>query len=541
MTIIIYANNIKMENKMKKRYISLLTFLAVIPSAMMANSVQNSIDLSIKKLIIEVTKRNPNMIFDRMQSDIIDNQIKYEGSIFTPQFYANLTHQESDTPNNTEATLSRGYLQTYSEVTDNAQVGVSGVLSTGAKYNTAIKMNSRESSLIEKYKEYDTEYDNSFELSFTQPILKDFGSTATLSRYHLAKADKTIFDKQYKKRLMDMMGSVIQTYWKFYATKQLQISYKKSIEINKKTIELLIQKELSGDIAYSEVLEAKSATMMREAELKRVESELTKIKNDVLTLLNVSVQSHQDIVFNLIDEIDLNSDHIELSLEEYYTQAVQNWPELSIAKEKLKKEELQLEITKNQIKPQLDFVAIASSATLDDESNYRYYENDFITWSVGLQFSIPIFDDQSTSVLNMTKIKKRQIELEIQTLDNSLYNAISTKLNTLKNSKKQVVFYQDGLDIKKKLYGYTKKSFDAGAVSIKDVLMQESDIIEYQRKLFSTILDYKLAQVSLDKAVGSLFDNYLSAQEIKNLQDIELTQTLSNDSFGQVVTQGLLD
>lgn len=492
----------------------------------------NIIELSIDKLIKEVVKRNPNMIFDRMQSQIIQNQLIYEDSIFTPQFYANFTHQKSDTPNNTEATISKGYLSTYSEKTNNIQMGMQGLLSSGAKWNTSLKSNDRQSSLIEKYKNYDTEYDNAVELSITQPILKGFGEDSTRSRYNLARADQSIFDKQYEKKLVDMMGSVIQTYWKFYGAKQLQKSYEQSISINKQTIKLLEQKVKSGDIAYSEVLEARSAMMIREADLQKMRSEVSKIKNDIFTLLNVSVELNEDIIFDLIDDYNSNSE--QLTVDEYYKEAIYTWPEFAIAKERLKKEEIQLKATTNEIKPQLDFVATASTTTLDDERSYKFTDTEFLTWSVGLQFSIPIFDDQSKSVMNMAKLKKKQVELEIKTLDKGLYNAISTKLDSLLKSEKQVSLYQDGLNLKQELYEYMQKSFLMGEKSIKDVLTQEEDILEYKRKLFGTIIDWKLSQASLDKAVGTLFDNYLTKQDLDSIKDREYTDKLSNDSFGEL-------
>ena len=505
------------------------------------NKVVNSnvIDLSIKDLIKEVVKRNPNILFDKIQGDILDSQIAYEDAMFTPQFYVNLTHQDSNTPNNTETTLSRGYLSTYSEKTNNIEVGMTGVLPSGAKWNTSLKSNDKQSNVIDKYKEYDTEFDDSVEISVSQPLLKGYGSEITKSKYHLAKADKEIYLKQYKKRLMDVMGSVIQTYWKYYGAIQLQHSWKESLKINKQTIYILKQRAQSGDVAYSEVLEAQSASMVREAELKNMNIEVNKIKNEILTLLNVSSNDNKDIQFNLVDlpdtKIDTNKILKENSnVEEYYVKALQNWPELAIAKEKLKKEQLQIDFTKDLARPQLDLISTASSTTLSDKRENSFYDDDFISFSVGLQFSMPLFNTQSNNAIQMAKLKKKQVELEIQTLDKGLYNAISTKLSSLKDAKDQVMFYENGLKIKQELYDYVQKGFNLGEKSIRDTLIQEEDIINYQRKLFNAIIDWKLSEASLDKAAGTLFDKYLSYLEIDKIEDIEINGILEKDTFGKI-------
>ena len=498
---------------------------------------QNIINLSIENLIKEVVKRNPSIIFDKIQGNILDEQITYEDGIFTPQFYANLTHQDSNTPNNTETTLSKGYLSTYTETTNNIQIGMSGLLPSGAKWNTSLKSNDRQSNVIDKYKEYDTEYDDSIEISFSQPILKGYGSDITKSKYHLVKADKEIYLKQYRKRLMDVMGSVIQTYWKFYAAKQLQISWEKSLEINQTTIKLLEQRVESGDVAYSEVLEAKSASMVREAELKSMRIEVIKIRNEILTLLNVSSNDNKEITFNLIDIPNTNASNTpvkNIAIDDYYKMALKNWPELAIAKEKLKKEKLQIELTKDLARPQLDLVSSASSTTLDDKRQNQFYDADFISWSVGLQFSMPVMSGQSQSAIGIAKLKKKQVELEINTLDKGLYNALSTKLESLNSSKEQVQSYENGLKLKEELYEYVQKGFKLGEKSIRDILVQEEDIINYKRRLFNSIINWKLSEASLDKASGVLFNKYLSYEDIERLNDMKIDKILNKETFGRI-------
>ncbi len=491
----------------------------------------NVIELSIKKLIKEMIKRNSNVLFERLQGHILDEQVKYEKDILDPSFYVNLTRQRTNTPNNTEDTISRGYLSTYSEMSNTMQMGFNGLLATGAQWDIGIKSNDRKSSLIDRYKDYDTEYDNSLELSFSQPLLKGFGSDITLSKYHLAKADKSIYINEYKKKLMDIMGSAIHIYWKLYAANELKRSWEKSLDINRKAISILEQKAKSGDIPYSEVLEAKNGIMTREAEYNKMSVKSIEIKNEILTMLNVSVQANRDIDFKLLETPFLTKNQ-NFSLEEYYENALNNWPEFAIVKEKLKKETFQVKVAKNQSKPKLDLVGSASTATLSDEREMRLYEDEFLSWSVGLQFNIPISNDRAKSMTHMAKLKKQQVELELNTLEKGLLNAISTKLEVLVNSKKQVEYFQNGLAIKNQLLDYERKGFSLGEKNIRDILIQEEDIITYQRKLFNTIIDWKLAQASLDKAVGILFSKYFSFEDIERIKNIKMKDKLTNTDFG---------
>ena len=494
-------------------------------------NTNNQIDLTIKKLIKEIIKRNPNILFEKLQSDVAKQQVEYEDNLFVPHFYINYTHSSNNSPNSVETQSSRGYLNSYEETVNNGELGFTGLLPTGARWNASIKSNDKESNLISHYdKGYDTEYDESLEISLTQPLLRGFGEDTTNIKYDLAKAEFLIQKKQYQKRVMDVMGSAIQAYWKYYSNSKIYEYVKESLIVASKLVNILEQRAANDDLAYSEVLEAKSALLVREAEVKQIQSEVIKSKNEILTMLNVSMKDNEGIQFNPLEKPDFKNDEY-LSMKKYYQLAIENWPELAIVREKQKKENLQINNAKNNAKPKFDLVLTGSSQSLNDKRKNEFYDEEYLSWSVGFQYSMPLINDQALSAIRVAKLKKQQIDLEYRTLNTGLYNALSTKYETLLNSKEQVNSYAVGLKMKEELYKYGKKSFNIGDKSIRYVLSQEKDIIEYQRKLFGSILEWKLAELSLNKAVGSILNKYKIS--IHDNQNLVLDKKLTDKTFGK--------
>jgi len=528
----VIVKDINVSNNFLVKLDENLTFTDIKNEEIDLLDVNTKIDLTIGKFINEVIKRNPSLIYSRLQKNILMYQVKLEGAIFIPKFYVNLSHSDSMRPNNTEQTISRGYISTFHDISNEYKVGFNGLLPYGSKWDISWKTNIVENTLINEYKDYDKEYNNGIEVNFSQPLLKGFGSTITKAKYYLAKSDKEIFDKEYEKKLVEMMGSTIRTYWKFYSTKEIHKSYENIISLNEKTLKLLNVKFLGGESTYSEILEMKSAIMTRKAELKKIDSDLKKIKNDVLSLLNVTQKMNQDVRFNLIDD-PYSKLYNELSVEEYFQLALEKWPEYLISKKKLKKEEFQLEIVKNQSLPQLDLVLGASTTTLHDESTRDFYDKEFLSWNALVQFSIPIWNTQSSSAIEMAKEKNQQAKLEVSSLSTGLYNAIETKYNAMLNARDELKLYKDGLSIKNELLKYMNKSFKYGDKTLKDVLEQERDILIYKRRLYNSVVDLKLAELSLEKAVGSLLETYIDKYTIIKI-DEESLEKLSDNSFGKL-------
>lgn len=518
---------------MKKTII--ICYLGIL-SSIWASSEPKTIDVDIKSMIVEVVKRNSNIVFDRMQNDILDSQVKLEESAFEPAYYATVSHQRTDVPNSIDEKSSRNALNVYEENANSVEFGVKGVLAPyGSQWSIGVTSASKESNLIKSYNYgYSTEIKNGLNISFVQPLLKGFGEYGAMGKVNLAKSEKSIYDKTSEKNIMDMMGSVIQTYWKYYSAIELKKSYSNSISLNEKVISLLEKKFEVGEIPYTEVLEAKSATLIRRAQLQKIDSEIKKYKNDFLTLLNQSSYENSEIEFNLLEKPNLEEEDSVLNLNAYFEKALDKWPEFEIAKKKLEKELLQVKITENYVKPQLDIVTSVSTSTLDDDINTTVYEDGHISWSIMLQYSRPLYDTQSSNALRIARTKANQVKLEIETLKNGLYNAIDVKLKSYYNSKREVDFYKESLRLKKKLLDFSRKAFDYGEKSIKEVIIQEDDMVDYQNKFFNALIDYKLSKASLDKAIGELFEKYLTREEIKKIKNINYEKKITRETFGVI-------
>lgn len=493
--------------------ILLCVYLSLASASLLyADSTDNNttINLSLKDLIKKVLQRNNEVLKQYNQIQISQEQIRYESGIYDPILNANYLKTSTHIPNSTENWLVR-YQEEYRDKINSFDIGVGGVIQSGANWNLKFTNNGKRSSLIElKTPTNDTEYDSSVKLQLEQPLLKGFGQNIVEAKLNLAKIEKETSQNTYEQKTMELQGLVIQLYWRWYGADKIYQSWEKSIEMAEKSLVELKSRAEFGKIAQTELLEAISSINLRKSEYENAKSKVFEVKNQILTLLNLNSSDYKNIVFKIVD--NPNDDKVELlDLETYSRMALENLPEYKALKKSLEKELLQVQYAQNQKLPQLNLVSSAETHSLEEKSRVSIDESfgkDFVSWSLGLKLNIPLFNNQADSSLNIAKLRLKQIYNDKESMEKNIINSLSTKIDTVESSVKQYALYQEGLNLKKQLLDIEYEKLYSGKTSARVLFDKEEDYMNYQRKFLSSIINQKTSEALLLMSTGSLFTKY---------------------------------
>jgi outer membrane protein len=482
--------------------------------ALSRSSPQGSEDInvsaSLQRMAREVVRRNASVFNDYLQAQMSREQITAEKGIFEPVFETSYNKQKVHVPNSTEDILIRQQLE-YTEKSDAVNIGLSGLIPTGAQWSIQFLDNEKSSSLIEQYRTYMTEYNNTLKLSLEQPLLRGFGFDATMAKVNLAKVQGEIDENKFEQKLMELVGVTIQLYWKLYGAQQIAQSWETSLKIAEDSLTDIEMRAAGGKIAGTEVLEAQSSVNARRSELLGARSKAVEAQNQLMTLLNVSASENKGI--RLIPKDNPFGDYAEiLSTDEYVRLALERWPEYKIAKKAVEKERIQVKAARDQLLPKLNLVGSVSTAGLNSDrsgSMKDVGDDKFLSWSVGVKLNIPIFGNmQSKSGLSIAKMRARQAENELEAFVKSLNNSIHSKVEALQSFKGQLLEYEKGLKVMDRLLEAERIKFKSGRTNLKGLFAKEEDYINYQRKVLSAVVNYRIAEASLEIAMGNILAKY---------------------------------
>ncbi|RZB34843.1 MAG: hypothetical protein SRB1_00611 [Desulfobacteraceae bacterium Eth-SRB1] len=493
-------------------YKNAVAFQAETEKIDLLNHKEQVVHLNLQNLVQEVVKRNASAINDYIETQMSKERVKAEEGIFEPVFQSSFNKTRTHLPNTAEDLSTRGWEKEYYEDVNMFDLGLGGRVSSGATWDLKFIDRQRSSSTIERLRNYEYEYDNSIKLSLEQPLLKGFGKDITCAKIDLAKIESKIDKKKFDQKAMELVAVTAQLYWKLYGAQKISGSWEKSLAIAENSIKDIEARAMGGKIAYTELMEAQSAVSILRSESYNAKSKAIEVQNQLFTLLNVSASEYKNIRLIAIDDPFGNYEHI-VDCDEYVRMALEKWPEYEIAEKKVEKEKIQVKYARNQVLPQLDIVGSVGLNSLDqeyEESLRDVADDEFFSWSAGIKFSIPVFDNaQAKSSLSIARMRVRQAEVELDALKKSLGNSVYSKIDAVISLQEQLKEYERGLKIRQQLLEIEHTKFQSGRISLKDLLNQEEDYVTYQRKVLSCVVNFKLTQAMLQVAIGSILEKYL--------------------------------
>lgn len=479
------------------------------PGEAQAEQGDGIIQVRLEKLIQEVARRNAGVIGDYLQAKMSQERIRAEEGIFEPLFQTSVNKSRVHVPNSTEDVLTRQQTE-YNEDVYSWDMGIGGMASTGANWELKFTDRQRNSSTIAKFRNYNYEYDSLLKLSLGQPLLKGFGSEVTRAKINMAKVQSDIDENKYEQKMMELVAMTIQLYWKLYGVQQIHRTWERSLFIAENAVKDMERRSVGGKIPQTELMEAQSTITTRRAELHSASARVVEVRNQLMTLMNVSASDVGKMNFTAVDDPFGIQDVI--GNEDPVQRALARWPEYKIARKAVEKEKIQVLYAENQLMPQLDLVGSVSYNSLDQEHRQALRDvlkDEFVSWSAGLKFSVPLLDrTQAKSSLTVARIRAKQADVELLSLEKSLANSIHTKIASLQSLREQLREYEKGLKIREQLLEIEQVRLRHGHISLKNLLDQEEEHVNYQRKVLSAVVNYKLAEATFEIALGTILDKY---------------------------------
>ncbi|CAA6801315.1 MAG: Unknown protein [uncultured Sulfurovum sp.] len=468
------------------------------------------VELSLNGLVNEVVKRNFELYSEKSKVEISEHKIGIEEGIFEPKFQASAGISRTNVPNSADQRVSRGFQDSYSDRTRSFDTSISGLIDTGGEWKVGFTDQKKRSNLISETQDYDTEYSDGFNLSFKQPLLKGMGKDVTHAKINMAKIGNNINKTEYKNKLMGLVATTIRLYWRLYGTEKLYESWTKTLTISEQQLENIQLLAQYGKIPETEVLEARSSIIEKRTELMSLKTRIDEIKNQLLSLLNVSNSAFTSTLFLVKDIPNIGQASETFSIDESYQKAIKNLPELQLAELRVASKRLEQKYNENQLLPELSLDSGLSTLGLSNiQNNARFCSagrcNDQVSWNVGLNFEMPIYGNtQAKENLAISKINLKNSELAIESFEKEIYNVITTKIEQLKIEKYKLEQYREEVRMKAELLDIERQKMRLGKSRMRNILEYEDKLMSTERKWLSSIVNWKVSEALLLKATGDL-------------------------------------
>ena len=490
-----------------------------------------SIVLSLKDAIIRALSNNVSIAVESFNSKvkketIIDSLSEFDATLGLELSTARKTQQLASafsSPNRME------------NDNDNWDLSLSQKLVTGANYqfdftNNRNKTNSATAGL-------NPSYSSEFQLSLTQPLLKNFGIDLNKRNIHIAKNEVDISDHEFKTKVIETVSEVENIYWDFVFTLgDLEVK-QKSLERAKDLQRRVKAQVLVGIMAPIETLQAESEVASREEFLLSAQDSIDDNQDKLKNILNIDFSSPEGLS-PIYPSNQANVLIVDFDFNEIVKMALSNRPDYLAKKKDLENKNILVKYQENQIYPSVDLVGslgingLSGEATtitsgtfqgtsayggsygnsLTDALSTNYYD-----WEFGVKFSYPLGNRSAKSKLSASRLEKAQLILDIKDLEKKIILEVRESARQLKTDSKRIKAATVAKKLAEEKLKAEETKFEVGLSTSFNVLTFQEDLAEAQSNEIKTIIDYKQTRVLFRKSIASTLKHHdvtLTTKEI---------------------------
>jgi len=513
---------------MKKKHRWALGLLLIVLAA--AGWTQNSprvMSISLEDAIARTLKNNLGLAIQVLGPQQAEYSVALAKEKFLPTVALSYQKQNNNSPSVTYIDASGNLIQktdsfTFIQASESVPFGGTFNLSmTGSKTDqnrTGVTINPS--------------FNTTVRLSFTQPLLRNFGYN--ISRYNIIVAQKNlnVSDYQLKQTLLDTIYSVENSYWNLvYSIENLNVRVlslqlaQDLLDQNQRMVEI-------GTLAPIEILSAQAEVATREADLIQAQTQVKSAEDQMKILINMPETEARAV--DSIKPLDSPSfEERKIGLDEALATALQLRPDLEATKINMEIQQIDLGYAKNQLLPDLNlsasywspgvsgtrifYIGNPTDGILDPNrppipggfgeafGNAWKFKNN--NWSVGLTLSIPMSNLFSKANFYQAKVSLQQAILTLQNQQQQLFLQIKNDTRTVEANFKRITAYKVARELAEQKLAAEQEKFKVGQSTNYTVLSYQRDLANARISELNAIVAYNVSLSAMDHDLGVSLKN----------------------------------
>ena len=455
--------------------------------------------VTISEAIFLTLENNRALVVERLSPSIQKTFEDQERAVFDPEINAEISGGRSDTQR-----LARIGVDTEDETIDTAE----GVISLEQFFPTGTTVAVEGSSLMtDSSLNQDSFYQTRFGMTFTQALLRGFGTQVNLARLRQARLDTRLTEYELRGFTEFLVAEVERTYWDYaLARRQIEI-FEESLKLARQQLSETEELIGVGRLAEAELAAVQAEVAAQEQGLINARSNMESIRLQLLRLLNPPGmrlwQRRVDLIYQpTLPEIKLDD------IEQYVAVSMRMRPELNEARLGILRDDLELVRTKNGLLPLMDlFITLGKSGYADSfGESFSNITKDNYDALAGVRFQYPLWTRDAKAGHERALLSREQAEKALANLSQLVEVDVRTAYIEVTRAKQQIaastatrVFNEEKLRIETEKFRVGKSTSFLQAQAQRDLLV--SRINEVQ-----ALANYLIALIDLYQKDGSLLE-----------------------------------
>jgi outer membrane protein TolC len=353
----------------------------------------------------------------------------------------------------------------------------------------------------------DPRFESHLELTFIQPLLRDFGIAVNTAPIRRAEKAEEIAAQQVLQTILNVVFNVQQSYWELVfrigdlaAKRESQKLAEDFLAENKVRVEL-------GTLAPIELVQAETQVRLREEDVIVAEAAVHDAEDTLKEVLNIPEKfGAWELRVRPTDSPSF-APIATLMVEEQVAQALKARPDILSSRLDIMSREIARDEARNQRLPRLDFEAKGSIGafasrvdnTLADVADANGYE-----WLLGLHFEYPLGNRAGRNEFLKRSLELRQAFVDQRRLILTIVREVRQAVRDIETASKRVEVTRAATRLAQTQLEAEQEKFRLGLSTSFNVLEFQRDLTDARSSETRALSDYNVDLARLDQRTGTL-------------------------------------
>ncbi|HYE33601.1 MAG TPA: TolC family protein [Methylomirabilota bacterium] len=466
--------------------------------------------LTLQETVQRVLDYNDGLQIKMLDNEIARRQWKAERGIFEPAFIGSWEHIKTERENTSEQAAAQSGANLLYENNNVYNSGLEFLSPIGSRFRIGYTVRELHNNITPLFrtKPNETEYATTVGITATQPLLKGFGTAATLVRIRLAAANSEIAYQEYRRQLMLLVSRAEAAYWDLFLTQEQERISTESVTLAERIFQDNRSRVEAGRSSQLEVLQSEAGVALRRSRLSDSRQKLAEAVNQLSTMFSGSTLDNGS---GLRAAQTPEAREIQISYYDAFKDAFDLNPDYVSRRKQAVAENIRLAYAKNQRLPQLDLKASYGVNGLGGSLSSAHTDFNDLTydaWTVGLEMRIPVTGGiREKNELEAAKLSKQKALLGIKEIEVQIGNALDTAILKVRNLAESIRNYQSVENFNKELLETQLARLEVGQIESRLVLETEEKLSEARIAIADALVQYQKALLELELIQGSTLRN----------------------------------
>jgi outer membrane protein TolC len=482
--------------------------------------VDGKLTLSLKNYLDLVVANNTDIAVQRLTIETPKNAIQRAFSIFDPTLNSSFSATRAKQP----ATNQLQGAQVLSNLNQPFNLRYQQLLPTSTTITS--QLNWSKLSTNDQFSLFNPAYTNTWQMGFTQPLLRNRGIYITKLPITIARATKVQQDLGIQDAILTLLVSAESAYWDVISARENLKVNLAALDLAKKALERTNREIELGATSELERFQPEQNAATAQINVTRTEYQLMQAEDALRRQIGADLDPDiRKLPIVLTEDVTKLPDQTRYDREQLVQTALENRPDLKAQKLAIDISDLNIKNALNSLKPLLNLTGNYQTYgrggpgynrnTIPptfipggpiDAWNQMFGFN-YNTFAFGLTLNLPLRDRAGAANLADAAVAKRLSALRERSLQQQVRQDVLTAITSVESSREGVRLAQIAVDYAQKRADADQKRYDLGVINIFFLLSAQNDLTTAQSNLVNQTVNYRRNVLTLQRRLGTLLQD----------------------------------